>query len=188
MPPRRRAPVNVVVFQCPCGTAALAAQGTTTDPGHLGQGTVLIDEDQVVRIEVRLSVEPGAAPLGDVDPLLLGCVRCFFEGHAVAVEEAPHGAGREGCLMFGAQHLSQLDQADVLLGLHRAQDYVPECLDTMRPRIAALRLGLDRTGRVHSLHPTHGAGRRNTKTLSRSPAGQAARYGRHQSGTKVHRK
>jgi hypothetical protein len=60
------------------GPASFASQGTATDPGHLGRGTGLVDEDQAVRVEVRLGVEPGPSPLGDVGPLLLGCVRGFF--------------------------------------------------------------------------------------------------------------
>ena len=60
------------------GPVSFAAQGTATDAGHLGQGTGLIDEDQAARVEIRLRVEPGPAPLGDVGPLLLGCVRGFF--------------------------------------------------------------------------------------------------------------
>jgi hypothetical protein len=60
------------------GPAPLATQGTATDARHLGRGTGLIDEDQAVRVKVRLSIEPGPAPLGDVGPLLLGCVRGFF--------------------------------------------------------------------------------------------------------------
>lgn len=35
----------------------------------------------------------GIAPLSHVGSLLLGCVCGFFEGHAVAVGEAPYGAG-----------------------------------------------------------------------------------------------
>ncbi len=58
--------------------AALATQGAAPYPCHLGRGAGLIDEDQAVRIKVRLAVGPGAAPLGDVGSLLLGCVRGFF--------------------------------------------------------------------------------------------------------------
>ena len=66
------------------GAAPLATKGAASYPSHLGRRTVdrlqrsTIDEDQAVRAEVRLSGEPGAAPLGDVGPFLLGCVRRFF--------------------------------------------------------------------------------------------------------------
>ncbi len=39
----------------------------------------------------------------------------FFEGHGVAIEQAPHRAGREGGAMLRAQQLGQLGQADVFL-------------------------------------------------------------------------
>jgi len=47
----------------------------------------------------------------------------LFEGHGVAVEEAPHRAGRERGAMPRAQRLGQLDQAGVLLRLDGRQDY-----------------------------------------------------------------
>jgi hypothetical protein len=60
---------------CP---AALAPQGTASQPGHLGRSTGFVDEDQTQRIEIRLRCEPSLAPDCDVGSLLLGCVRCFF--------------------------------------------------------------------------------------------------------------
>jgi hypothetical protein len=39
---------------------------------------VIVDEDEALRIEVRLSVQPGLATRGDVGSVLLGCVRLFF--------------------------------------------------------------------------------------------------------------
>jgi hypothetical protein len=39
----------------------------------------------------------------------------FFEGHRVAVKEAPHRAGCEGCAVLGAQQIGQFDQGDILL-------------------------------------------------------------------------
>ena len=64
--------------------------------------------------------------------------------------------------MLGAQQFRQLDEADVLLRLDHVQDHVSECLDAARPHVTALRLGLDRAGRVHGLDPAHGAGGRHT--------------------------
>jgi hypothetical protein len=59
-------------------TASLSSFGAAMEPGHLGRRPCLVDEDQMFRIEVRLPVEPGFAPRGDVGPLLLGGVRRFF--------------------------------------------------------------------------------------------------------------
>jgi hypothetical protein len=55
------------------GPASLAAGYSAPDARHPGRGTGLIDEDQAVRVKVRLSVEPGPTPLGDVGRLQLGC-------------------------------------------------------------------------------------------------------------------
>jgi len=58
--------------------AALSAFGAATQAGHLGRGSGLIDEDQALRVEIRLGIEPGLAPLRDVGPILLAGVRRFF--------------------------------------------------------------------------------------------------------------
>ena len=58
--------------------ASLAARRPAAEPRHLRRSPGFVDEDQVLGVEVRLRVEPGLAPGGDVGPLLLGGVRCFF--------------------------------------------------------------------------------------------------------------
>jgi hypothetical protein len=45
---------------------------------HLGRGARFIDEDQALRIEVRLEIEPRFAPRGNVGPRLLAGVCRFF--------------------------------------------------------------------------------------------------------------
>ena len=60
------------------GPAALAAPGPAPQVGNLGRGAGLIDEDELLGIEIGLSVEPGLAADGDIRPLLLGGVRGFF--------------------------------------------------------------------------------------------------------------
>lgn len=59
-----------------CATS-VATFGATAQPGHFGGGTGLVDEDQIGGVEIRLHLEPGLAPLGDVGPLLLAGVRGF---------------------------------------------------------------------------------------------------------------
>jgi hypothetical protein len=59
-------------------STTLPTFGAATQAGHLGRCTGLIDEDQLLRIEVRLRVEPSLAPRGDVGPFLLAGVRGFF--------------------------------------------------------------------------------------------------------------
>jgi hypothetical protein len=57
---------------------ALAALGTTIEPRHVGRGSRLIDEDQLLRVERRLLGPPPHAPFRYVSPLLLGGMRDFF--------------------------------------------------------------------------------------------------------------
>jgi hypothetical protein len=61
MPRVVRAATKVVVFQCPCGTLRA---------GHVGLRPGLVDEDEALRIEVELAIEPGFAPLQDVGTIL----------------------------------------------------------------------------------------------------------------------
>ncbi len=60
------------------GAASGAAWRAAIGPGHLGRGTGLIDEDQPLRIEIGLVLEPGLPPTRNVRPLLLAGVRGFF--------------------------------------------------------------------------------------------------------------
>jgi hypothetical protein len=65
------------------GATPLSFQGAASQPGHLGRCAGLVDEDQSLRIKIRLGCEPSLAPGCDVGPRLLGCVRCFMEWPAL---------------------------------------------------------------------------------------------------------
>jgi hypothetical protein len=56
------------------GPAALTAWRSTSQPGHLGRQSGLVDEYQLRRIEIGLAIEPGAAALQDVGAILLQCI------------------------------------------------------------------------------------------------------------------
>lgn len=45
---------------------------------HIGRGPGFVDEDEPIRIEIQLTVEPVLAPLQDVGPVLLAGVRRLF--------------------------------------------------------------------------------------------------------------
>jgi hypothetical protein len=60
------------------GPAPLAAWCPSASTSHLGRCSRLIDEDQALRVELRLGIEPGPAASQDVSPLLLVGVRGFF--------------------------------------------------------------------------------------------------------------
>ena len=77
------------------GAAALAPARAAVQPGHLGRGPGLVDEDQPLRIEIGLSLEPGRGAGAHVRSVLLAGVRgLFLTRHAVALEEPPNHAGQ----------------------------------------------------------------------------------------------
>jgi hypothetical protein len=58
--------------------ASLPAGRPPAKPRHLRRCSGFVDEDQVLGVQVRLRVEPGLAPGGDIGPLLLAGVCRFF--------------------------------------------------------------------------------------------------------------
>jgi len=56
----------------------LASQRPSTQPGHVGGRSGLVDEDQPSRIKIKLARKPRLAPLADVRPVLLGGMRRLF--------------------------------------------------------------------------------------------------------------
>jgi len=57
---------------------ALAARSAAVGAGHVGLRPGLVDEDQPLRVEVGLALEPGLAPLQDIGAILLAGVRGLF--------------------------------------------------------------------------------------------------------------
>ena len=60
------------------GPEPLAFWRSAAEPGHIGRGPGLVDEDEPFGIEVELSFEPGLPSLQDVGPVLLGRVGTLF--------------------------------------------------------------------------------------------------------------
>jgi hypothetical protein len=58
--------------------AARTAQRPPAQPGHLGRGAGLVDEDETLRVKLCLSGAPSLSLRGDVRPVLLAGVRGFF--------------------------------------------------------------------------------------------------------------
>ena len=79
-PSARSAPTKVVVFQCPCGTAAPGAGrgAPAAEPSHVGLGPGLIDEDQALGAQDGLLLTPSRTCRGDVGALLLSSVERLF--------------------------------------------------------------------------------------------------------------
>jgi hypothetical protein len=60
------------------GTPALAAPAAAMASRQVGRGPGLVDEDEAIRIELELVLEPGFAPLQDVGTILLGGMGGLF--------------------------------------------------------------------------------------------------------------
>jgi hypothetical protein len=60
------------------GATSLAAGAAPAQPGHLGGGPGLVDEDELRRVELGLEIEPGLAACGYVLARLLAGVRRLF--------------------------------------------------------------------------------------------------------------
>jgi hypothetical protein len=57
---------------------SLSFSASTTDADHLGRGPGLINEDQLPGIKPCLAGLEALPGLGDVGPILFGCVQRFF--------------------------------------------------------------------------------------------------------------
>ena len=53
---------------------ALTAKSPTVPARHIGARARLVDEDQPLRIQVELALEPGFAPPQDIGTVLLRCM------------------------------------------------------------------------------------------------------------------
>jgi hypothetical protein len=53
-----------------CANEPLAARAAAVKPGHFGGGAALVDEDQTLRAQFRLTGAPLHSRLGDIGPIL----------------------------------------------------------------------------------------------------------------------
>ena len=60
------------------GDEALASGASAVDARHVGFGPGLVDEDEPLRIDRRLTRLPPLTPAGDVRPVLFGGAKAFF--------------------------------------------------------------------------------------------------------------
>jgi hypothetical protein len=92
----------------------------------------------------------------------------------VAVKEAPDRARGEVRAVLAPEHLRQLDQRDVHLGIDRTEDRGTIGLDPLRALVAALWLGPRRARRVEHPNPADGRGDADPEALSGRPARKPA--------------
>src|SRR6201993_2099299 len=81
----------------------------------------------------------------------------FFEGHAVTVEKTPNRARRKRGSPLGGQHLGNLNQGHVRLGLDRLHDRLMVLFNAPGALITALPLGFGRSTLVPFLDKAHRA-------------------------------
>src|SRR5512134_89584 len=186
IPETRSPPTNVVVFQCPCGTAAThraprrailveapVSSTTTRRPGSR---------------EVSLRGAPGL-PAGDhVGAIPLAGVRRFFEGLVVAIEATPDRARRETLAAPLLDVGRDLGERDIAVRLDQRQDLRGVRLDPARSLVAALRSRRDRAALAPPLHPLHRRRGRDTEPTRRSAAGRAPGNRCNQALTQIVRK
>ncbi len=191
MPPRRSAPVNVVVFQWPWGTAARQRWPRWARPRR----RVILVEAPVSSINTRrCGSRSGWASNQSRRCAATSGRSCsaawavFFEGKSVTVEKPPDRTGREAGIVPGAQQIRQLVQTDVLLGLDGGQDRFAQRLDMVRSCVTALWFGTDRTGGGVGVDPANGARHRHMKLRRRAAARQTTRDGCYHPGSKICRK
>ena len=60
------------------GAQALAAEGPPVPAGYLGAGAGLVDEDEALRVEIELALEPSPSAAQDVGSVLLRRMRGLF--------------------------------------------------------------------------------------------------------------
>ncbi len=120
------------------GAAMLASRDPSPQPGQLGRGAGLIDENELRGIEIGQAVGPSLAAGRDIRPLLLGGVRGLFEADPAMVEEIPNRrrTGRHGLLLGRA--LGDLHQIDVRPLSHRRQNEILMGIQLRAARLALL--------------------------------------------------
>ena len=121
--------------------AAMPARRPARASCHLGGSPCLIDEDELLRLEVGLCLDPCAPSSQHVSALLLAGVRRFFKGDPAAVEEAPRGALGDPQTVLVFQMGGDLRQHHVRGLVHQCQNHLGPCLDPLRAPVAALRSG-----------------------------------------------
>ena len=71
-------------------SATLASKGTSPQTCHLRRESGFVDEDQLLRIEIKLAIKPDAPPLQDIRPVLLQCMcGLFLNVHPRPRSQAP---------------------------------------------------------------------------------------------------
>lgn len=150
--------------------AALTALRASVGPHHVGGGRGLIDEDEAVRIEIELAVEPNVSGGPHILALLLGGVKSpFFAGDAVATEEPPQPARARSDTLLG-QGVAQFSEEDLRMRAADLQDRLGMGLDGGWRAITARGLGRDLTRVPEAFVPADRPGFPDPEAHGRLPA------------------
>src|SRR5215470_8043973 len=98
----------------------------------------------------------------------------FFEGHAVTVEETPNRAWCKRCPSLRFEHLGDLNQGHVWLGLDRSHDRLMVLFEAPGALVAADPLGLGRSAFAPFLDKAHRARGRDPEPFCRRTARHSA--------------
>src|SRR5512145_1834391 len=191
IPETRSPPTNVVVFQCPCGTAATHRAPRRARP----QRRAILVEAPVSSTTTRRPGSRSACAARQVSRRAttsgrsrsLACA-VFFEGLVVAIEATPDRARRE---TLAAPHLDvgrDLGERDIAVRLDQRQDLRGVRLDAARSLVAALRSRRDRAALAPPLRPLHRRRGGDTEPTRRSAAGRAPGNRCNQALTQIVRK
>jgi hypothetical protein len=93
----------------------------------------------------------------------------FFEGHTVTVEKAPNRARRKRRSPLGFEHLGELNQGHIRLGLDRTHDRLMVLFNALGALVAALLLGFGRSTLPPFLDKTHCARDRDPEPFGCRP-------------------
>ncbi|WP_375779167.1 hypothetical protein ACE103_09275 [Bradyrhizobium sp. ma5] len=133
--------VNVVVFQCPCGTAARhrTPHGERpVKPRHFRVGAGFVDEDETLRVKIDLPFEPLLTRGIYIAAPLLGGVRCLSLSVIFLRWKERRSDAMPARYSTRFQQFAQLGERNNRLRSHRLQNQLRMCFDALRFAVTAL--------------------------------------------------
>jgi len=146
-------------------------------------------ENQLRRIEIKLSLEPRLARLGDIVSFLFrGMAGLLLARDPVSVQEPPHRSIAEADVVAFLDFLSQLHDRHIGLRLDLPEDEMGVRLDAPRSAVAAHLHWRDVSRGLDALGPANRGGRTDIKTRRSLTARHSARDRLHHLLANIHRK
>ena len=165
-PSTRRPAVKVVVFQCPCGTAARQRWPRFERPRRraiLVEAPVSSMNTKQQGSRLGCCTSQASRRAATSGRSCSAACAVFFEAEPSALEEPPHGGDGDRDTALPQQGL-QLGQRHIRPPFHLAQKKASLRLDPPRATVPALRSGADLAPVPPSTNPTDRAGNTHAKT------------------------